>query len=156
MVWFLFVRYVEYLLEYRRLCRTMYSRAQYEPCDKHRLFHHKALTPLAFPMDTALPVSVVGTENLCKAIIYMNQTHLNIPSYSSDTWWETALRVPTAVWSTHPGVSVTGQLVSVLFLSALQQMLSWWPKSASHCTLLVQPSARLCSSFTFVFPCIIV
>ena len=101
-------------------------------------------------------VSVVGTKNLCRAIIYRNQTnnenlrktHLNIPAYSSDTWWETAVGVRTAVWSTHPEVSVTGQLVSVLFFSALEQMLSWWLKSASHCTFLVQPSTRLCSKFT--------
>jgi len=79
----------------------MYLRAPYETCDKHGLFRHKALTPLVFPMDTALSVSAVGTENLCSVIIYRNQTnsenlrktHLNIPAYSSDTWWETVVRV---------------------------------------------------------------
>ena len=50
--------------------------------------------------------------------------------------------------STIPEVSVTGQLVFVPFSSALEQMPSWWSKSASHCTLLMQPSTRLCSKFT--------
>ena len=75
----------------------MYLRAPYETCDKRKLFRHIALTPLVFPMDTALSVSVVGTEYLCRSIIYRQQrnnenlhkTHLNIPAYSSDTWWET-------------------------------------------------------------------